>query len=162
MGWIAARFTCICALHACIFVYKSSIPSLTCVCNVRWYWALILVLGVCEATRGLAPFAHMERCLRTSLSRSIVSSCGTLCVRTAQKSHHRGLEGLVLHCVVEPVKLHLVYPCAQISWWIHPTLQHVHVLLRIRFMFFNFWEKKSLNKQKDLSNWSGFNGDQLY
>lgn len=31
-----------------------------------------------------------------------------------QKSHHRELECLVLHCVVEPVKLRLVYPRAQI------------------------------------------------
>ena len=155
MGKLGRKFymhLCLTCLHFCL----QKQHSLGHLC----LWGKV-VLGSNTGPGGvLSPTGLRAVCLGTLLPRHVVSSCGPLCVRTAQKSHHRGLEGLVLHCAVEPVKLHLVYPRAQISWWIHPALQHVHILLRIRFMFLNFWKKNLKTNWVEQLIW--INGNQLY
>lgn len=120
---------CLASLH---FVCKSSITSVECFWSGAGLW--------------YCSWGCVEPQVLRAFCKHLAQGPDTRSLLVVQKSHHRELECLVLHCMVEPVQLHLVYPRAQISWLIHPILQHVHVLLRIRFMFLNFWGEKKKSK----------------
>lgn len=93
---------CLASLHLCT---KAALP----LCTISATWTPILVLGLC------GPTVLRAICKRGEVPQHLAQGPDTLSFLVVQKSHHRGLECLVLHCVVEPVKLHLVFPRAQIS-----------------------------------------------